>query len=130
MRVPPLLDGYALSICSGDFNQWTRKNVTVDSPMSYMFHAEYEMPEFGIGRTFDYAELAALIAPRRDSRGPLKSFNGMALPFLDAPNGPTDPGVGTASSQVTPCAVVPAGQILRLDSVKPAPDGTQRTRSD
>jgi hypothetical protein len=64
MRVPAVLDRYALSICSGDFNQWTRKIVSVDSPLSYMFHAEYEMPEFGIGRTFDYAELAGLIAPR------------------------------------------------------------------
>jgi len=26
MRLPSLLDGYALSICSGDFNAWTRKS--------------------------------------------------------------------------------------------------------
>ena len=25
VRVPPLLDGYCLSICSGDFNDWARK---------------------------------------------------------------------------------------------------------
>jgi len=64
MRVPAVLDRYALSICSGDFNEWVRKNVAVDSPSSYMFHAEYEMPEFGLGTTFNYAEMAALIAPR------------------------------------------------------------------
>jgi len=63
MRVPALLDRYALSICSGDFNEWVRKNVSVDFPASYMFTGEYEMPEWNLGPTFDYAELAALIAP-------------------------------------------------------------------
>ena len=33
-------------------------------PLSYMFTGEYEMPEFDLGNTFNYAELAALIAPR------------------------------------------------------------------
>ena len=64
MRVPSLLDRYALSICSADFNEWIRKNVTVDSAYSYMFTSEYEMPEFNLGHTFNYAEMAALIAPR------------------------------------------------------------------
>jgi dienelactone hydrolase len=64
MRVPALLDGYALSICSGDFNDWIQKNVSVDYPASYMFTGEYEMPEFDLGDTFNYAEMAALIAPR------------------------------------------------------------------
>jgi len=64
MRVPAVLDRYALSICSADFNDWIRKNVTVDSPYSYLFTQEYEMPEFNLGNTFNYAELAALIAPR------------------------------------------------------------------
>jgi dienelactone hydrolase len=64
MRVPSLLDRYALSICSADFNEWIRKNVTVDSTYSYMFTMEYEMPEFDLGNTFNYAEMAALIAPR------------------------------------------------------------------
>ena len=64
MRVPSLLDRYALSICSADFNEWIRKNVTVDSPYSYLFTIEYEMPEFNLGSTFIYAEMAALIAPR------------------------------------------------------------------
>jgi dienelactone hydrolase len=64
MRVPAVLPGYALSICSGDFNDWIRKNVSVDYPGSYMFSGEYEMPEWNLGATFNYAELAALIAPR------------------------------------------------------------------
>ncbi len=64
MRVPAALDRYALSICSGDFNEWVRKNVSVDYPGSYMFTGEYEMPEWNLGHTFNYAEMAALIAPR------------------------------------------------------------------
>jgi cephalosporin-C deacetylase-like acetyl esterase len=64
MRVPAILDRYALSICSADFNEWIRKNVTVDSNYSYMFTGEYEMPEFNLGNTFNYGEMAALISPR------------------------------------------------------------------
>ena len=64
MRVPALLDGYALSICSADFNEWIVKNATYDSHYSYMFTGEYEMPEFNLGNTFNYAEMAWLIAPR------------------------------------------------------------------
>ena len=36
----------------------------MDFPASYMFSPEYEMPEFNLGNTFNYAEMAALIAPR------------------------------------------------------------------
>lgn len=64
MRVPALVDRYRLSICSADFNDWIRKNVVVDDAHSYMYTGEYEMPEFNLGRTFNYAEMAALIAPR------------------------------------------------------------------
>jgi len=64
MRVPALLPRYCLSICSGDFNEWTWKNVSVDFKGSYMFTVEYEMPEFNMGHTLVYAEMAALIAPR------------------------------------------------------------------
>ena len=64
MRVPAVLTNYCLSICSADFNEWIKKNVTVDSSYSYMFTIEYEMPEFNLGHTFNYAEMAALIAPR------------------------------------------------------------------
>ncbi|MBY0527015.1 MAG: dienelactone hydrolase family protein [Gemmataceae bacterium] len=64
MRVPALLPRYKLSICSGDFNEWIWKNASVDFRGSYMFTGEYEMPEFDLGNTFNYAEMAALIAPR------------------------------------------------------------------
>jgi cephalosporin-C deacetylase-like acetyl esterase/SAM-dependent methyltransferase len=64
MRIPALLDGYCLSICSGDFNEWIWKNITLSWRGSYMFTGEYEMYEFDLGNTFNYAEMAALIAPR------------------------------------------------------------------
>jgi len=63
MRVPALVEEYALSICSGDFNEWVRKNVSVYDRFSYMFSGEYEMPEWDLGHTFNYAEMAGLIAP-------------------------------------------------------------------
>jgi dienelactone hydrolase len=64
MRVPAVLPRYCLSICSGDFNEWTWKNASFDFRGSYMFSGEYEMPEFNLGGTLVYAEMAALIAPR------------------------------------------------------------------
>ena len=64
MRVPAVLPGYALSICSGDFNEWIRKCVSTDLPMSYVFTAENEIWEWNLARHFNYAEMAALIAPR------------------------------------------------------------------
>jgi SAM-dependent methyltransferase/dienelactone hydrolase len=64
MRIPALLEGYCLSICSGDFNEWIWKNITLDWAGSYMFSGEYEMYEFDLGNNFNYAEMAALIAPR------------------------------------------------------------------
>ena len=64
MRVPAVLERYCLSICSADFNEWIQKNSTVDSPYSYLFTGEYEMVEWNLGQTFNYAEMASLIAPR------------------------------------------------------------------
>lgn len=64
MRVPALVEGYCLSICSADFNDWIRKNVTVEARYSYMFTGEWEMCEFDLGNTFNYAEMAYLIFPR------------------------------------------------------------------
>lgn len=64
VRVPPLLEGYCLSICSGDFNDWARKVTSTDSDYSFMFTVEWEMPYFNMGSTFNYAELAYLMAPR------------------------------------------------------------------
>ena len=64
MRIPAALDGYCLSICSGDFNEWVRKNMSTDLRMSYLYTGEYEIWEWNMGRTYNYAEMAALIAPR------------------------------------------------------------------
>jgi cephalosporin-C deacetylase-like acetyl esterase len=64
MRTPAVLKDYCLSICSGDFNEWVRKCVSSDMPMSYIHTGEYEIWEWNMGRTFNYAEMAALIAPR------------------------------------------------------------------
>jgi dienelactone hydrolase len=64
VRIPPLLDKYALSICSGDFNQWTRKVAATDEPWGFMRTIEWEMPYWNWGETFDYAELAYLMVPR------------------------------------------------------------------
>lgn len=64
MRIPPLVPEYCLSICSADFNEWVDKNTSTRNPRSYAFMGEYEIFEFGLGMTFNYAEMAALIAPR------------------------------------------------------------------
>jgi dienelactone hydrolase len=64
VRIPPLLEKYALSICSGDFNQWTRKVAATDQPWSFMRTIEWEMPYWNWGETFDYAEMAYLMVPR------------------------------------------------------------------
>ena len=64
MRVPAILESYCLSICSGDFNQWTRKVAATDQPFSFMRTIEWEMPYWNLGHTFDYAEMAYLMVPR------------------------------------------------------------------
>jgi dienelactone hydrolase len=64
MRVPALLERYCLSICSGDFNNWTPKVAATDERFSFMYTIEWEMPYFNMGNTFDYAEMAYLIFPR------------------------------------------------------------------
>jgi hypothetical protein len=64
VRLPTLLPGYALSICSGDFNDWTRKVASTHDRRSFMFTDEWEMPYFNMGSTFSYAELSYLMFPR------------------------------------------------------------------
>ena len=66
MRVPAVLTDYCLSICSADFNDWVWKNAAINTRgrYSYVFTGEYEIFEFDLGSTFNYAEMAALIAPR------------------------------------------------------------------
>ena len=64
MRVPPLVTDYCLSICAADFNEWVDKNASTQNPRSYMPTIEYEIFEWDLGHTYNYAEMAALIAPR------------------------------------------------------------------
>ena len=64
MRVPPLLDGYALSICSADFNEWVWKTTSADSKYSYMLTNEYDMLEFNFANVVNYSDLANLMAGR------------------------------------------------------------------
>jgi len=64
MRVPALLEQYAVVIASGDFNEWVYKNATVDYVHSMIYHNVYEVFEWNLGHTFNHGDLAALIAPR------------------------------------------------------------------
>ena len=64
MRVPPFVDGYALSICSGDFTDWARTITTNEERFGYAFTREYEIPEWNLGHIASYAELASLMFPR------------------------------------------------------------------
>ena len=64
VRVPPLLERYALSICSGDYNEWISKVTTTEHPFSYMFTHEWEMDEFDLGSVANHSEMAKLMAPR------------------------------------------------------------------
>ena len=64
VRIPPLLDRYALSICSGDFGEYIGKMASIERSESFMFTIEHEMYEFNLGNTFNYSDLANLMAPR------------------------------------------------------------------
>lgn len=64
MRIPAILEGYCLSICSGDFGDWTRKVTDSYWQGSFMYSFEWEMPYFNMGSTYSYAEMAYLIFPR------------------------------------------------------------------
>lgn len=64
MRVPALVTDYCLSICSADFNEWVLKNASTRHRFSYVWTGEYEIFEWNLGGTFNYAEMAALICPR------------------------------------------------------------------
>ncbi|TWU26261.1 Alpha/beta hydrolase family protein [Novipirellula galeiformis] len=78
MRVPPFVPGYALSICSADFNDWIAKTTSNVFTSSYVFVGEYEIWEWNMGNVSSYAELACMMTPRpfmverghRDGVGP------------------------------------------------------------
>jgi hypothetical protein len=64
MRVPAVVERYCLSICSADFNEWIWKNTSARAPYSYLLTGEYEIFEWNLANTANYAEMAGLIAPR------------------------------------------------------------------
>jgi dienelactone hydrolase len=64
IRLPPLLERYALSISSAEFNDMARKAASTRDVYSYPFYNTYEVFEFNKANTFGYADLAGLMAPR------------------------------------------------------------------
>lgn len=64
MRMPAILERYCLSICSADYNEWIWKCMDVRSPYCYLYTNEYDMPEWNLANTFNYAEMSWLICPR------------------------------------------------------------------
>jgi dienelactone hydrolase len=65
IRIPPLLvDGYALSISSGEFSDMARKSVSTTDSYSYPFHGSYEVFEWDLASKFGYGDLAGLMVPR------------------------------------------------------------------
>jgi hypothetical protein len=78
LRVPPLLPRYALSICSGNFNEWVWKTTRWDHGSSFLYRGGYDHYDFNIANTFNDADLANMMAPRpfmverghRDGVGP------------------------------------------------------------
>ncbi len=64
VRVPPIIDGYCLSICSGDFNEWVWKTTNVITDHTYMLLPEYDMYEYNFANVINYSDLARLMAPR------------------------------------------------------------------
>ncbi len=99
MRVPSLLDGYALSICSGDFNEWVWKITSVTEPFSYMFTQEYDMLEWNLANTLSYSEMAGLIAPRpfmveRGHRDPVGLDEWVAYEYAKVRRAYDEAGIG------------------------------------
>lgn len=64
MRIPALVTDYCLSICSADFNEWVNKTASTRENFGYVWTGEYEIFEWDLGSTFNYAEMASLICPR------------------------------------------------------------------
>jgi dienelactone hydrolase len=64
MRIPAVVGRYCLSICSGDFNEWIWKCTSLRYSGGYPATQEYEMFEWNLGNTYNYFEMAGLIAPR------------------------------------------------------------------
>lgn len=99
MRIPAVIDRYCLSICSGDFNEWVRKNAWTEYPGSYLYTNEYEIYEWDLAHTFNYAEMALLIEPRpfmveRGHKDGVASSEWVGYEFAKVLRGYTQRGVG------------------------------------
>lgn len=64
MQVPTVLEKYCLSICSGYYNDLTRKVSASDQPFSFLRTIEWELPYWDLGHHFGHAEMAYLMIPR------------------------------------------------------------------
>lgn len=64
VRVPPVMPEFSLVITTGDFNEGVTKMASTLYPFSFALLDEYEMFEFDLGNTFNYSDLAGLMAPR------------------------------------------------------------------
>jgi len=64
VRVPPVMPEFCLAVSTGDFNEGVTKMASTLYPFSFALWDEYEMFEFDLGNTFNYSDLAALMAPR------------------------------------------------------------------
>jgi dienelactone hydrolase len=64
MLLPAAIPQYALSMCSGDFNEEVWKHTSLEHRFSFQFTNEHDHSEFDTADTFNYAEIAGLIAPR------------------------------------------------------------------
>jgi cephalosporin-C deacetylase-like acetyl esterase len=64
VRVPPVMPGFCLAITTGDFNEGVTKMASTLYPFSFALWDEYEIFEFDLGNTFNYSDLAGLMAPR------------------------------------------------------------------
>ncbi|MCX6624782.1 MAG: hypothetical protein NTY38_27715, partial [Acidobacteria bacterium] len=64
MRIPAVLTGYALSICSADFSDWLKRAIDLNDPSAYTLGSKsWDIPCFNMSNTFGYADLAGLLAP-------------------------------------------------------------------
>ena len=59
-----VIEDYAVAICSGDWTERVWKNSNLSSEYGFPYRENFPQMEFNIGATFNYAELAGLIAPR------------------------------------------------------------------
>jgi len=59
-----VMPGFSLAISTGDFNEGVTKMASTRYPFSFALWDEYEMFEFDLGNTFNYSDLAGLMAPR------------------------------------------------------------------